>query len=151
MNFGDAIAALKRGSKVYRAGWNGKGQHLELQVPDAHSKMSLPYIFIMTVHGDRVPWLASQTDVLAEDWTEVLEVRSVSTTLAAGILAELRALREVERAASELITDDSTGRFSVATARALAHALANVPQCICGDGHFESGPVRDCPRHGDVK
>lgn len=30
--------------------------------------MTLPYIFITTVQGDRVPWLASQTDLLAEDW-----------------------------------------------------------------------------------
>ena len=65
---GDAIAEMQRGEKVTRIGWNGKNQHLELQVPDAHSKMTLPYIFITTVSGDRVPWLASQTDILAEDW-----------------------------------------------------------------------------------
>jgi hypothetical protein len=51
-----------------RRGWNGPGQFIELQVPDEHSKMSLPYIFITTVQGDRVPWLASQTDLLANDW-----------------------------------------------------------------------------------
>lgn len=68
MNFGDALAALKQGVPVTRRGWNGKGQFLQLQVPDAHSKMTLPYIFIKTVQGDRVPWLASQTDLLAEDW-----------------------------------------------------------------------------------
>lgn len=43
---------------------------LALQVPDAHSKMSLPYIYMSTVSGDLVPWLASQTDVLADDWSE---------------------------------------------------------------------------------
>jgi hypothetical protein len=32
--------------------------------------MTLPYIFIHTVQGDRVPWLASQTDILATDWEE---------------------------------------------------------------------------------
>ena len=42
--------------------------HLELQRPDAHSKMTLPYIFMYTAQGDNVPWLASQTDMLAEDW-----------------------------------------------------------------------------------
>jgi hypothetical protein len=41
---------------------------LELQVPDANSKMTLPYIYMSTVTGDLVPWLASQTDVLADDW-----------------------------------------------------------------------------------
>jgi len=68
--FGHAIETLKQGGRVTRAGWNGKGQRLELQVPDEHSKMTLPYIFIVTVQGDRVPWLASQTDILADDWEE---------------------------------------------------------------------------------
>ncbi len=66
--FGDALTALKSGYKVARNGWNGKGMWLALQVPDAHSKMSLPYIYMSTVTGDLVPWLASQTDILAEDW-----------------------------------------------------------------------------------
>ena len=77
MTFGLAIEALKLGKKVARSGWNGKGIHIELQVPDAHSKMSHPYIFIDTTGlqtenpdapKSRVPWLASQTDMLAEDW-----------------------------------------------------------------------------------
>jgi hypothetical protein len=51
-----------------RRGWNGPGQCIELQVPDEHSKMTRPYLFITTVQGDRVPWLASQTDLLANDW-----------------------------------------------------------------------------------
>ena len=68
MNFGDALAELKIGNKVARAGWNGKGMWLALQVPDANSKMSLPYIYMSTVTQDLVPWLASQTDVLADDW-----------------------------------------------------------------------------------
>ncbi len=68
MGFGHALAALKDGHLVCRAGWNGKGMYLSLQAPDAHSKMSLPYIYICTVTADLVPWLASQTDLLAEDW-----------------------------------------------------------------------------------
>lgn len=77
MTFGLAIEALRMGKKAARAGWNGKGIHIELQVPDSHSKMSSPYIFIDTTglqtsnHDapkSRVPWLASQTDILAEDW-----------------------------------------------------------------------------------
>lgn len=68
LDFGWALGRLRNGFAVTREGWNGKGQSLLLQVPDANSKMTLPYIYITTVQGDRVPWLASQTDLLAEDW-----------------------------------------------------------------------------------
>lgn len=69
--FGWALGMLRQGRKVARAGWNGKGMWLALQVPDANSKMTLPYVYMSTAQGDLVPWLASQTDVLAEDWNEV--------------------------------------------------------------------------------
>lgn len=68
-NFGRALQILKDGGRVARDGWNGKGMWLALQVPDEHSKMTLPYIYMSTAQGDLVPWLASQTDVLADDWT----------------------------------------------------------------------------------
>jgi len=77
VDFGDAIAALKAGCKVARRGWNGKGLWLELQSPDADSKMTLPYVYLnypadaQNTPGARVPWLASQTDCLAEDWEVV--------------------------------------------------------------------------------
>ncbi len=80
MNFGQAIESLKSGKRVARAGWNGKGIFIELQKPDEHSKMTHPYIFIDTTGlktdnlyapKDRVPWVASQTDMLAEDWATV--------------------------------------------------------------------------------
>lgn len=67
-DFGCAVEQLKEGRRVTREGWNGKGMWLELQRPDAHSKMTLPYIYMRTAQGDLVPWLASQTDILAEDW-----------------------------------------------------------------------------------
>ena len=70
-DFGAAIQNLKAGNKVTRKGWNGPGQFLTLQVRDEHSKMTLSYIYITTVQGDRVPWLASQTDMLADDWKVV--------------------------------------------------------------------------------
>jgi hypothetical protein len=70
-DFGWALNQLKMGRKVSRTGWNGAGLWLELQVPDAHSKMGLPYIYMSTVEGKLVPWTASQTDVLASDWTVV--------------------------------------------------------------------------------
>lgn len=66
--FGWALDELKAGFKVARQGWNGKGMWLALQVPDEHSKMTLPYIYMRTAHGNLVPWLASQTDLLAVDW-----------------------------------------------------------------------------------
>ena len=71
-DFGWALDRLKAGMKVARRGWNGKGMWLNLQVPDAHSKMSLPYIYMKTADDHQVPWLASQTDMLAEDW-EIVE------------------------------------------------------------------------------
>lgn len=71
MSFGHAVVALKTGKRVARAGWNGKGMWLALQVPDANSKMRLPYLYMSTAQGDLVPWLASQTDVLADDWVEL--------------------------------------------------------------------------------
>lgn len=80
MNFGDALRILRMGGRVARCGWNGRGIFIELQTPDEHSKMTSPYIFIDTTglqtdnpHApkSRVPWLASQTDMLAEDWVDV--------------------------------------------------------------------------------
>lgn len=71
MNFGDALVLLKQGKKVARAGWNGKNMWVCLQVPDANSKMTLPYIYMRTTQSQLVPWLASQTDMLSEDWSEV--------------------------------------------------------------------------------
>ena len=82
MNFGQALIELKNGNKVKRKGWNGDGIFLALQVPDKNSKMTQPYIYIDTLGlktnnpnapKGRVPWLASQTDMLTEDW-EVVNV-----------------------------------------------------------------------------
>lgn len=65
---GWAVKQLHDGRRVCRAGWNGKGMSLALQVPDEHSKMTLPYVYMHTVQGALVPWLCSQTDLLAVDW-----------------------------------------------------------------------------------
>jgi hypothetical protein len=70
-DFGLAISLMKGGKRVAREGWNGKGMWLALQRPDEGSKMTLPYIYMSTVTGALVPWLASQTDMLADDWLEV--------------------------------------------------------------------------------
>ncbi|MFT3708051.1 MAG: DUF2829 domain-containing protein [Archangium sp.] len=76
MNFGQALEALKQGQKVARRGWNGKGMWLALQVPDQHSRMSLPYIYMKSADDKLVPWLASQTDVLADDWEQLAAERA---------------------------------------------------------------------------
>lgn len=78
MVFGDAIAAINSGAKIYREGWNGKGMFLFLisgnsweftcDVDGVDSLDTLPFICMKTADGKLVPWLASQTDVLADDW-----------------------------------------------------------------------------------
>ena len=75
--FSEAIKCLKRGLKVCRQGWNGKGMYLahvnsyQYKVDGEVHKDSLflsPWIGMKTADGKFVPWLASQTDMLAEDW-----------------------------------------------------------------------------------
>lgn len=77
MNFGQALDALKMGFCVARRGWNGKGMWLAL-IPAgdwlcqlhgvALGLPKLPWIGMRTADEHFVPWLASQTDILAEDW-----------------------------------------------------------------------------------
>lgn len=75
MDFGEAVATLKAGNRVSREGWNGKGMYLfrvahwdgtgDHALNDcAHS----PFIAMKTADDHVVPWLASQTDILATDW-----------------------------------------------------------------------------------
>lgn len=82
MNFGDALDVLKMGGKVSRKGWNGKGMYLRYVDPytDKAYKVTecepidgtlLPYIAMKTADNGFVPWLASQTDMLAEDWVSL--------------------------------------------------------------------------------
>ena len=68
---GWAVKQMENGQRVTRAGWNGPDQWLALQTPDENSKMRKPYIYISPVDGELVPWLASQTDILATDWAIV--------------------------------------------------------------------------------
>lgn len=70
-NFGVAIAALKMGRSVTRSGWNGRDMWIALHRSEAGDKMTLPFIYMHTAQRDLVPWLASQTDLLAEDWSIV--------------------------------------------------------------------------------
>ena len=85
MTFGGAIESLKQGKRVARLGWNGRGMYLVLigsgttahpLVEDWMSVERLPSLGMWTTnaHGRRaflIGWLASQTDMLAEDWVEV--------------------------------------------------------------------------------
>ena len=68
---GKAIDELEAGARVRRAGWNGKDMYLELQTPDARSKMTEPYVFLRNAQGGLIPWNASQGDLLARDWEVV--------------------------------------------------------------------------------
>ncbi len=87
MTFGLALEALKRGKKVARKGWNGKNMFLFL-TPGSQITVSAgrplaaafsagstvdyqPHVDMKTAQGSIVPWLCSQTDMLAEDWTIV--------------------------------------------------------------------------------
>lgn len=84
VDFSEALRLVKHGNYLQREGWNGKGMYIFL----IGSKMSegngwtftngkndncglLPFIAMKTVTGEVVPWLASQTDILAEDWMTV--------------------------------------------------------------------------------
>lgn len=83
MTFGLAVEAMKKGHKVARKGWNGKGMFLYL-VPEGVYPARMEaikgyfkgdqvpygsYVAMKTAQDNVVPWLASQTDILAEDWT----------------------------------------------------------------------------------
>lgn len=79
MDFSVALVNLEAGAKVARVGWNGKGMWIALQTPDAHSKMTLPYVYMRTADKQLVPWLCSQTDMLAADWEVVHPMDGVHT------------------------------------------------------------------------
>lgn len=66
--FSEALARLKKGEAVYNGNWNGKGMYLNVQFPDSNSKMSEPYIYMVTSKKTRVPWLASQQDLFSSAW-----------------------------------------------------------------------------------
>jgi hypothetical protein len=68
MTFSKALKIIKRGGVVTREGWNGKGMWIGLMPTDAGKDMTRPYIFMKTADNGLVPWVASQTDLLAEDW-----------------------------------------------------------------------------------
>ncbi|NFO46538.1 DUF2829 domain-containing protein [Clostridium botulinum] len=83
MNFGKALELLKKGRKVARKGWNGKKQYIELATAISyvnsdgeivncnHDAIGNKAIAFVGTSGVQMGWLASQADMLAEDWEEV--------------------------------------------------------------------------------
>lgn len=84
-DFSWALGRLKNGGRVARSGWNGKGMWLSL-IPASNWGLDrgvlpgpltglalLPWIGMKTAAGSFVPWLASQTDILADDWDVVVD------------------------------------------------------------------------------
>lgn len=87
LNFSQALDMIKQGAKLARSGWNGKDQFVFL-VPGSRFEVNrppllgiypegtvveyCPHIDIKNQQGQVVPWLASQGDLMAEDW-EVIE------------------------------------------------------------------------------
>ena len=84
MNFGLALEELKKGNKVKRSGWNGKNQYIELAervsyinskgelINEGHLDIGNKVIAFIGTSGVQLGWLASQADMLAEDW-EIVE------------------------------------------------------------------------------
>lgn len=88
-SIGWALRQMRQGKRVARAGWNGKGMYLAYQrgypegipinqntadatgLPAGTVCRFLPYVMMRTAQGDFVPWLCSQTDLLATDWEVV--------------------------------------------------------------------------------
>lgn len=83
MNFGEAVNLMKEGKRVKREGWNGKNQYIELATnisyknPDGevinaeHNAIGNKAIAFVGTSGVQLGWLASQADMLAEDWLVV--------------------------------------------------------------------------------
>lgn len=87
MSFGQAVELLKQDKRMARSGWNGKGMFLLIikgesltqQINDVYGNPDEPQsalpvldaIYMKTADNKLVPWLASQTDILSEDWVIV--------------------------------------------------------------------------------
>ncbi len=74
MNFSDGLARLKKGYRLTRLGWNGRNMFLMIVHPEvlpSEVDHYLSYIELKTVQDKRVPWVASHTDLLADDWETV--------------------------------------------------------------------------------
>jgi hypothetical protein len=81
MNFGQAVMHAMDGRRVARFGWNGKGMWLQyvpatgwtLSIEGVGNLRTAPFMVMKNASGQLIPWLASQEDILAVDWTIVLQ------------------------------------------------------------------------------
>lgn len=84
MDFSDALRAVKEGKKIRRRGWNGKEQYVNLATNisyvsggrvynSTHNDIGNAALAFVGTRGVQVGWLASQADMLAEDWEVVVE------------------------------------------------------------------------------
>lgn len=89
MDFSQALISVRLGHRIARTGWNGHGMFVVFQrgypegipinkntaqatgFPEGTNCVFQPYLMMLTAQGDFVPWVASQTDILAMDWEEV--------------------------------------------------------------------------------
>lgn len=67
-DFSEALKLLKQGSGVRRTGWNGRGMYIKLYRPPKTDFLQEQFLIMKTADNKFIPWLASQTDLLAEDW-----------------------------------------------------------------------------------
>jgi hypothetical protein len=86
LDFSQALVEVRLGKKIWRRGWHGQGQFVVYQkgypdgiainantaqatgIPEGTVMRFRPYLMFKTQEGDFVPWVASQTDLLAMDW-----------------------------------------------------------------------------------
>ena len=114
-SFGDAIKYMKRGLKVRRKGWNGKNQYIELarnisyMEPDGvvqncdHEAIGNQAIAFVGTSGVQMGWLASQADMLADDWIFAEQERQVKDMTMWLKKAGVRAIKTVAQAAVAMI------------------------------------------------
>jgi len=161
-DFGTALRALKDGSRVARKGWNGKGMWLALVRPQSkfdgfdvqpHHKTvktsyaavgdeiegltCLPWIGMCTADNSFVPWLASQTDMLAEDWVilappvdRILVETGLDEAISAAAL-ELRAM--LGRGELRLRGDEEEAAMSGAVVAVVRHTVRHRKDVVWTD------------------
>ncbi len=66
MTFSEALVLMKKGAHLSRQGWNGRGMSISLSPGDGTHRDSIE---MKPADGLLVPWIASQSDILADDWT----------------------------------------------------------------------------------
>ena len=126
MDFGNAIRELKNGKSLYRKGWNGKNICIKLMKASDSLDMTQDYIYIDTTGlktnnrdapKSMVPWLASQTDMLADDWEVVNDALVQETNDGKIIFNDINGVRREESAKKlinvEIERDDGEADYKV--------------------------------------